>query len=186
MKPGDTTDGLAAKYKSDAGRIVSYNNLELSGIKEGQKIVLPAGVLPDTEKPGYVAPKSNISISAYSSFVSSNVGNLYDFGYCTWYVYNRRVEMGLLPPGSNWGNANSWDNIAQSDSRFSISSTPHVGDIAQNDNMSAWGHVAIVEAVSPDGTQIKFSDMNNLAGWGRVGYSGWTPVSKFPNYIHSN
>jgi len=32
---------------------------------------------------------------------------------------------------------------------------------------------------------IKYSDMNGLAGWGRVGYSDdWVPASKFPHYIY--
>lgn len=182
VKSGDTADSLATKYKSDSTRIISYNDLELSGLKEGSKIVIPAGVLPDTEKPGYVAPRT--TAATYSTLVSSNAGNLYDYGYCTWYAYNRRVQLGMTAPGSNWGNANTWDNYARSDGRFSVSGTPHVGDVAQTDYMSYWGHVAIVEEVSPDGNQIKFSDMNNLAGWGRVGYSGWVPASTFTNYIH--
>ena len=182
VKAGDTSDSLATKYKSDASRIVSYNDLELSGLKEGTKIVIPAGVLPDDEKPGYVAPRTTAAV--YSTLVSSNAGNMYDYGYCTWYAYNRRAQMGLITPGSNWGNANTWDNYGRSDARFSVSSTPHAGDIAQSDYMSYWGHVAVVEAVSADGSQIKFSDMNNIAGWGRVGFSDWVSASTFQNYIH--
>jgi len=186
VKSGDTSDSLATKYKSDASRIISYNDLELSGLKDGQKIVIPAGVLPDTEKPGYVAPRTTAATysTLNSTLISSNAGNMYDYGYCTWYAYNRRAQLGLTTPGSNWGNANTWDNYARSDGRFSVSSTPHIGDIAQSDYMSYWGHVAIVEAVSADGSEIKFSDMNNIAGWGRVGYSDWVPASYFTNYIH--
>ena len=185
VKAGDTPDALATKYKSDASRIVSYNDLEISGLKDGAKIVIPAGVLPNTERPGYVAPTPRASVATiYSTLVSSNAGNLYDYGYCTWYAYNRRAALGLTLPGSNWGNANTWPNYARADGRFTISSIPHVGDIAQSGFMSYWGHVAVVEAVSADGTQIKFSDMNNLAGWGRVGYSDWVSASYFPNYIH--
>lgn len=188
VKAGDTTDALATKYKSDASRIISYNDLELSGLQPGSKIIIPAGVLPDNEKPGYVAPLTTAA-NYYSTLlgsgtISADAGNRYDYGECTWYAYNRRVQLGLTAPGSFWGNANTWDNNARQDPRFVVSSTPHIGDIAQSDYMSAWGHVAIVEAVSADGTQIKFSDMNNLAGWGRVGYSGWVSASYFPNYIH--
>lgn len=182
VKSGDTADSLATKYKSDSSRIISYNDLEISGVKDGQKIIIPAGVLPDTEKPGYVAPRTTAAV--YSTLITSNAGNMYDYGYCTWYAYNRRIQLGTVAPGSNWGNANTWDNYARGDGRFSVSSTPRVGDIAQSDFMSYWGHVAIVEAVSADGTQIKFSDMNNLAGWGRVGYSDWVSASYFPTYIH--
>jgi len=45
--------------------------------------------------------------------------------------------------------------------------------------------VGVVDEVSPDGTMIKYSDMNGLAGWGRVGQSGWVPVfSTFQNFIY--
>jgi surface antigen len=187
VKAGDTVDSLASKYKADSSRIISYNDLELTGIQSGRKIVLPAGVLPDNEKPGYVAPlttAATYSAILGSGTISVNAGNKYDYGQCTWYAFNRRVQLGLTAPGSFWGNANTWDNNARQDPRFSVSSVPHVGDVAQSDYMSYWGHVAIVEAVSPDGTQIKFSDMNNLAGWGRVGYSDWVASTYFPNYIH--
>jgi surface antigen len=43
--------------------------------------------------------------------------------------------------------------------------TPAVGSIIVL-NESWWGHVAIVEAIY--GNQIKFSEMNGVAGWGRV------------------
>jgi surface antigen len=69
-------------------------------------------------------------------------------------------------------------------SGWSVSSKPTVGAIAQTPYAAGGeGHVAIVDGVSADGTQIKFRDMNGLAGWGRVGYSGWVSASTFPNYI---
>jgi len=43
--------------------------------------------------------------------------------------------------------------------------------------------VAVVDEVNADGTMIKFRDMNGVAGWGAVGYSGWVPTSTYPNYI---
>jgi surface antigen len=49
--------------------------------------------------------------------------------------------------------------------------------------MSYLGHVGIVEQVAPDGT-MKYSDMNGIAGWGRVGYSGWVSPSTFQHYIY--
>jgi surface antigen len=84
-------------------------------------------------------------------------------------------------PG-NWGNANTWDNYA-SLSGWIVSSTPVPGAIAQTDR-GFEGHVAYVEAVSEDGTMIKYSDMNGVAGWGRVGYSDWVPISRYPHYIY--
>jgi surface antigen len=84
---------------------------------------------------------------------------------------------------TNWGNANTWAYYARL-SGWTVSSRPIPGAIAQNPNMSYWGHVAFVEEVSPDGTMMKYSDMNGLAGWGRVGYSNWVPISTYPNYIY--
>jgi surface antigen len=83
---------------------------------------------------------------------------------------------------SNWGNANTWDNYARATPGWSVRLTPVAGAIAQTDRGSE-GHVAIVSSVSPDGTMIKYSDMNGLAGWGRVGYSDWTSASRFEHYI---
>jgi surface antigen len=60
--------------------------------------------------------------------------------------------------------------------------TPRAGAVAQTDR-GGLGHVAIVQEVSADGTQIKYSDMNGLAGWGRVGYSDWVSASHFEHYI---
>ena len=84
---------------------------------------------------------------------------------------------------SNWGNANTWAYYA-SLSGWHVGPIPSVGAIAQTPYAAGGqGHVAIVDAVSANGTMIKFSDMNGLAGWGRVGYSGWVSASLFPNYI---
>jgi surface antigen len=102
--------------------------------------------------------------------------NGYDYGYCTWYVANR------ISVPANWGNANTWDNLAPA-SGWTVSHAPRAGGIAQS-NRGAFGHVAYVEAVSPDGTMIKYSDMNGIAGFNRVGYSDWVPASKFNNYIY--
>jgi len=43
--------------------------------------------------------------------------------------------------------------------------------------------VAIVDAVSEDGSQIQIRDMNGQAGFGRVGYSSWIPVSTYQHFI---
>ena len=87
-----------------------------------------------------------------------------------------------LPVPSNWGNAYTWA-IYAGQSGWTVTGTPKVGSIAQT-SYGFGGHVAVVEAVSPDGKMIKYSDMNGIAGWGRVGYSDWAPASKFQNYIY--
>lgn len=172
VKAGDTAPSLAAKYKSDADRILSYNDLEIAGILPGQRIVIPDGVLPENERPGYVAPSTSYysssvsSVSVTSSRVGSFSGNGYAYGYCTWYAYNRRAELGK-PIGGNWGNAVTWDEYARADG-FSVNNSPQAGDVFQTDGgYSGLGHVGVVERVNADGS-IYVSEMN---------YAGWNVIS---------
>jgi surface antigen len=171
VKSGDTPASLAVKYQADASQIISYNDAEISGLTPGEQIIIPNGRV--------AAP-----VVSYGSYVAFSAGsfsptygfNGYDYGYCTWYVANK------VAVPSNWGNANTWDNYAAL-SGWTVSVVPRAGAIAQTDR-GFEGHVAYVEAVSDDGSMIKYSDMNGLAGWGRVGYSDWTPASHFQHYIY--
>jgi N-acetylmuramoyl-L-alanine amidase len=169
VKSGDTVQSLAAKYKASVDQIVAYNDAEIAGIVPGEQIIIPNGqVVP-------VATGTSRLLTA-GSFVAQYGANGYDFGYCTYYAAARSGAP------SNWGNANTWAYYAAL-SGWTVSSTPRVGAIAQT-SRGYLGHVAIVEAVSDDGTQIKYSDMNGLAGWGRVGYSDWVSASYFEHYIY--
>ena len=183
VKEGDTPESIASKYGADKDRMVSFNNAELSGLKAGQQIVIPGGVLPENERPGYVAPRSNYSTGSSSiklSFQGSGNGK-YPFGWCTYYA---AIKSGA----GNWGNANTWDDGARATPGWTVSKIPKVGAIAQQEyttgSYGSYGHVAIVDQVSADGTQIIYSDMNGIAGFGGVGQSGWVPVSRFDNYIY--
>ncbi len=169
---GDTAQSLAAKYNANADQITTFNDAEVAGLRPGEKIVIPNG---QVKTPVYTAPVS--SSYGYSFGGSAIYGyNGYDRGFCTWYVASR------IAVPSNWGNANTWDNLAPL-SGWTVSSVPRQGAVAQTDRGSE-GHVAYVEAVSADGTQIKYSDMNGLAGFNHVGYSGWVSASYFPHYIY--
>jgi N-acetylmuramoyl-L-alanine amidase len=163
VKAGDTPAGLASKYQADAGQIISLNDAEINGLALGEQIIIPNGRIA-------------VAAVSYGFFVASYGGNGYDYGWCTYYAASRVA----IP--NNWGNANTWDNYARL-SGWTVSSRPIAGAIAQTDS-GFGGHVAYVEAVSPDGAMIKYSDMNGIAGWGRVGYSGWVPSTYFPHYIY--
>jgi N-acetylmuramoyl-L-alanine amidase len=170
---GDTPDKLADKYKTSKEKIIASNDAELSGLIVGTRIIIPDGkIVPvATAAAGY----------GYSSGFAWGSGPLYGGngyirGYCTWYVANR------IAVPSNWGNARTWDTGAAA-TGWTVSSVPRAGAIAQTDRGSE-GHVAVVEAVSEDGAMIKYSDMNGLAGWNRVGYSDWVSASKFEHYIY--
>ena len=177
MAVGSTITILADKYKSSTESITNINNLNSDKVATGTAILLPDGVLPEEERPEYVAPRARrrYGRSSYSygynddsSGVSTTLGfyvpivsgNRYAYGYCTWYAYNRRVQLGL-PVSGGWGNANTWDSGARA-SGLLVDHIPSVGAIFQTKS-GYYGHVGIVERVNPDGS-VFVSEMN-YAGW---------------------
>lgn len=131
VKSGDTIDSIVAKYGTDRPSLIAYNDLELTGNPAvGTQLILPGAVLPSNERPGYVAPRtySNTSYSggygdAYTA--KASVGNRYAWGNCTWYAYERRMQLGE-PVGSFWGNAVSWAYNARL-AGFSVDGNPAPG-----------------------------------------------------------
>lgn len=182
VKAGDTPESIATRYSADKNRIISFNNLEISGLAKDTKIIIPSATLPETERPGYVAPR--VASYSYSSGGSRNnllasAGNRYAPGYCTWYVYERRAQAGR-PIGSFWGNATSWAMNGRS-AGFVVNNTPEPGAILQNGG--GYGHVAYVESVDAGGN-VTVREMN---------YAGWNVISSRTisagqasnyNYIH--
>lgn len=177
VKDGDTAQSLADKYKTSAERVVLYNDIDDgSKLTAGARIVLPGGELPETERPGYVAPRgrssygnsrygSSSTTSASRSWLTASVGNRYAPGNCTWYVYERRLQLGR-PIGSFWGHARAWSTSARA-AGFLVNNTPAPGAIIQNTwGGYGYGHVGIVERV--DGQNIYVSDMN---------YAGYNVIS---------
>jgi surface antigen len=174
---GDTPQSLAQKFSANEAQIIAYNDAEISGLQVGEQILIPNGTQPQTQVVATVASAISSSSFPWGGDTPVYGSNGYDYGYCTWFVASQ------ISVPNNWGNASSWAYYAAL-SGWNVSSTPTVGAIAQTPYAAGGeGHVAIVTAVSPDGTQIKYEDMNGLAGWGRVGYSGWTSSTLFPNYI---
>jgi surface antigen len=79
--------------------------------------------------------------------------------------------------GTNWGNANTWDNAAKK-TGVKVNSTPKPGAVAQT-NAGSYGHVAWVTAVN--GNKVTIEEYN----WGkREGYSKRTVDKSAFNYIH--
>lgn len=178
VKAGDTTESVAGKYAASKERIISFNDLEIDGMKAGSQIVIPGGTLPEDQRPGYQAPVGRASSyggssgyrvsSSIQGMRSGSVGNKYAWGYCTWYAYERRAQMGLST-GSYWGNARTWAVYARADG-YVVSRNPTVGAILV-DQSGYYGHVAVVESVGPNG-DITVSEMNNVA------YGGFGVVSR--------
>lgn len=106
-----------------------------------------------------VVPSSLASVKTNKPKVklSTDGGNHFAYGYCTYYVASRRN----IP----WfGNAGTWLSGAQAVG-FATGDVPQVGAIIVTSE-SRWGHVGIVESVNSDGT-ITISEMN-YSGWARV------------------
>lgn len=190
VKAGDTIDSIVSKYGTDRASIVAYNDLELTGNPTpGTQLILPGGVLPTTERPGYTAPVASYGSygggygNAYTAGVSA--GNRYAWGNCTWYAYERRMQLGE-PIGSFWGNASTWAYNARL-AGFLVDGNPTPGSIMQNGG--GYGHVAVVESVNP-GVSVTISEMNGYrwgGGFGRVGHGSipWSEaVSGYYLYIH--
>jgi len=181
VKAGDTIQSLATTYKANVDQITAANDAEIAGIYPGEQILIPGGQIQA------VAAVSSYNVyggsftplygSSAGSYCAKWVGrypclygnNGYDYGWCTWYVASR------ISMPSNWGNASTWAYYA-SQSGWTVSKTPRVGAIVQT---ARGDHVGYVEQASADGSQIIYSDMNGLAGWGNVGISGWSPASLF-------
>lgn len=199
VRSGDTVDTIASRYKVAAQAIITYNDLELSGLPAvGASIILPSAELPAEEQPGYVAPRIATTTTAgtftgsYGSYSGTWApahgwgrdipNNGYPFGQCTFYAAVRRAELGN-PVGRQWGNGGYW-RVSGAAAGRPVDMNPQAGDV-----MDGNGHVAIVERVVP-GVEIYISEMNGYrwgGGWGRVGYGviPWdVAVSGMYRYVH--
>lgn len=185
VKEGDTVTSVAEKYKSSADQIISVNDLEKDPtLKPNTIILVPSGVLPETERPEYVAPTPTYtsSVASYTHYSAAYAaGNRYAYGWCTWYAWQWRHDNmpGNYDLPSNMGNANTWASAAAA-AGFAVNRTPAAGAVFQIGG--GLGHVGIVHSVNPDGS-IVVSDMNGIAGWGRVGTATWS-ASKAAGYYY--
>lgn len=171
IRSGDTPEKVAQLYGIPIEQLVVFNDLEVGSMIPGKRIFLPNAQRP----------------TPAASFAVRYGYNGYDPGWCTYYASAR----GGAPGG--WGHARTWAVNAARTPGWYVSKTPVPGAIAQTTGISgdriggSWGHVGVVEQVKEENGQyyIKYSDMNGLAGFNRVGHSDWVPaLSKFQNFIY--
>jgi surface antigen len=114
---------------------------------------------------------------------STTPGNTNAWGNCTWYAWERRLEIGRPLPSGALGNAAQW-NSSLASMGYRVDSVPEVGAVFQNGG--GYGHVGIVESINADGS-IEVSEMNNYSGGGYNWINGRSipagQVGTF-NYIH--
>lgn len=159
---GDTLDSILSKYQADRDQVVTFNDIEAGGLPVGEYIVLPAAQ-PAAQATGNPTP-TNVAVSGGFAWGGGAVygGNGYDYGYCTWYVKNRRPD---LP--NNLGNASTWKILAQR-AGFSTGNAPRAGAVIWTPPRDYYGHVGYVESVNSDGS-VNISEMNTV-GWGVVSH----------------
>ena len=157
VQPGDSLSLIASKYGTTYQNIMQLNGLNSFLIFPGQKLKV-SGSAASTGTT--TAPNRQYQTPIF------NHENYYDWGQCTWYVFNKRKEAGL-GISTYWWNANAWDDNAARDG-YTIDRNPTVGSILQSD-LGYYGHVSYVERVNPDGS-ILVSEMNFTAGPGVLTY----------------
>lgn len=167
VKTGDTVESLAEKYRANREQIIAFNDAEVGGLKTGEYILIPDGVMPQPVRPAY----ASFASATIQGFTASYGGNGYDYGYCTWYVANRRAAAGKPIP-SNLGHASTWKVRAQA-AGYSVGSVPAAGAVAWKVPRDYYGHVGYVESVNDDGSFVIIE--MNVAGWNRVSSHVVTP-----------
>ncbi|MGW8185459.1 MAG: CHAP domain-containing protein [Candidatus Moraniibacteriota bacterium] len=171
VKKGENLDNIAKEYKAEKEKIITFNDLPANGeVKEDQEIIIPGGekdipapVVEDSagiDRRTYATPSGgDPKISGTKKLDGkAGTGHKFPYGYCTWYVAQKRY----VPWG---GNAGTWLYNAKARG-YKTGKSPAPGAILVTSE-SWWGHVAIVESVGK-GT-ITVSEMN---------YKGWAKTSK--------
>lgn len=161
VKEDDTAQSLADRFRADKTMIIYFNDAEVDGLPVGEKIVIPEGLVVSS---GSAGSSSGFAWAGYGAVYG---GNGYDFGYCTWWAAQRRIESGRPLP-SNLGHAISWKPLAEQ-AGMATGNVPRAGAVIWWPPGMAWtwlGHVGYVERVNPDGS-ILVSEMNAGGGWGQ-------------------
>jgi surface antigen len=110
----------------------------------------------------------------------ASTANTYDYGYCTFWAAQRRIEVGKPIP-NNWGDAHTWDDRSRA-AGYTVDHAPAKYAIMETDRGDL-GHVAFVEDVAPDGSWT-ISEMN-AKGWDIMDTRTLTATqAKDYNFIH--
>lgn len=172
VKSGDTIDSIAVTFKAEKDKIIAFNELPANGeIEVGEVIIIPGGqkdipapspaASDGLERRQYATSAGGIATDISSGFRKlegrAGAGHRFPYGYCTWYVAQKRY----VP----WrGNAGTWLYNARA-LGYKTGKTPAVGAIVVTTENRYYGHVALVEKVS--GGNITVSEMNYI-GWAKT------------------
>jgi surface antigen len=165
VQKSDSLEAIAKKYNVDSQKIIVYNDLPADGkLRDGQALLIPDGYITPTPTSPSQGVGTQVAIAGQTPSTSAYApirlggggsGHRFPYGYCTWYVAQRRY----VPWG---GNAISWLSNARASGK-PTGRTPRPGAIMVSGE-SRWGHVALVESVN--GSSFTISEMN-YAGFGK-------------------
>lgn len=174
VKSGDNIDTIAGKFKAEKEKIIAFNDLPANGdLETGKEIVIPDGqgeapkpaatqTTPTTPGTSIIEKRQYANAEGGTPQVSSGItgadrddgkagaGHRFPYGYCTWYVAQKRFV-----PWS--GNAGTWLYHAKAQG-YATGRAPRVGAIMVTTENRYYGHVALVEKVSGD--TVTVSEMN--------------------------
>lgn len=179
VQAGESLNIIASKYNVSVQALMQANGLSSYLIYPNQNLQIPGASSNTTASVG----GSGGTPTANGNYTSPtfNHQNLYDWGQCTWHVFNRRAETGQ-PISTFWWNADHWAGNAAADG-YTVDHQPTVGSIMQNFEGPV-GHVAYVERVNADGS-ILISEMNYNTPPGVVDYRTIpASVASSYNFIH--
>ncbi len=164
VQKGDSLDSIVKKYNADKDKVLAYNELPADeNIKDGQELIIPDGYIsaptaPAAQTTTRLASSGSAQYASISSSYKESgagAGHRFPYGYCTWYVAQRKY----VPWG---GNAGSWLSNARAYGK-ATGRVPKPGAIVVTGE-SRWGHVAVVESVKRSSFTI--SEMN-YRGFGK-------------------
>lgn len=161
VKEGETISGLAEKYKAEAEKIITFNDLlGEDDLIADEVLIIPDGKLPSISIVQPVDSGGSTQLSTNNFYGKSHA---YPWGQCTYWVAQKRA----IP---SWGNAKDWlDNAINSGFPVCKGSwcIPQVGAVISLKTSNPLGHVAYVEEVRGD--KVVFSEMNYI-GLGKMDY----------------
>ncbi|WP_340579117.1 LysM peptidoglycan-binding domain-containing protein, partial [Staphylococcus aureus] len=109
VQSGESLNIIANKYGVSVEEIVSANNLNGYIIYPNQTLTIPGAT-----GTGGAGGSSTETPSTNTGDSSASDANLYDWGQCTWHVFNKRAQIGK-GISTYWWNANNWDTGAAAD-----------------------------------------------------------------------
>lgn len=171
IQPGDSLGLIAEKFDLSVDKLKKINRLSSDLIYPNQQLII------NYNSKNINQINNSQNNESQPNQIIYNHQNLYDYGQCTWYVFNKRASINKNI-STYWGNANMWSIKAQKDG-YLINHQPKVGSIGQTVK-GPLGHVFFVERLNDDGS-ILISETNYLTPPAIVGYRTIWPI-EYQNY----